>query len=98
MFGTGRRPAKEGATCDTVAGTHYIVNATRYTRAMTGYPIARALAAAVEIERARDAMREARERLRQAVIDARATMSAAEVARALDISRARVYAIAAGRE
>ena len=65
---------------------------------MTGYPIARALAAAVEIERARDAMREARERRRQAVIEARATMSAAEVARALDISRARVYAIAAGRE
>lgn len=36
--------------------------------------------------------------LLQAVIEARATMSAAELAQALGISRARVYAIAAGRE
>ena len=37
-------------------------------------------------------------RLRQAVVEARVTMSAAQVAEALGISRARVYAIAAGRE
>jgi hypothetical protein len=61
-------------------------------------PIARALAAAERIERARHQQSRAREERQQAVIAARATMSAAEVARALDISRARVYAIAAGRE
>lgn len=61
-------------------------------------PIARALAAAQRIEHAWHEQSRAREERQQAVIDARATMSAAEVARALDISRARVYAIAAGRE
>ena len=61
-------------------------------------PIARALAAAERIERARHKQSRAREERRQAVNEARATMSAAQVAQALGISRARVYAIAAGRE
>jgi hypothetical protein len=61
-------------------------------------PIARALAAAERIERARHQQSRAREERQHAVIEARATMSAAQVAQALGISRARVYAIAAGRE
>lgn len=61
-------------------------------------PIARALAAAERIERARHEQSRARRERQRAVIEARATMSAAEVAQALGISRARVYAIAAGRE
>lgn len=61
-------------------------------------PIARALAAAERIERARHKQSRARRERQRAVIEARATMSAAEVAQALGISRARVYAIAAGRE
>ncbi len=61
-------------------------------------PIARALAAAERIERARHKQSHARRERQRAVIEARATMSAAEVAQALGISRARVYAIAAGRE
>lgn len=61
-------------------------------------PIARALAAAERIERARHEQSRARGERQRAVIEARATMSAAQVAQALGISRARVYAIAAGRE
>lgn len=61
-------------------------------------PIARALAAAQRIEHARHEQSRAREERQRAVVEARATMSAAEVAQALGISRARVYAIAAGRE
>ena len=61
-------------------------------------PIARALAAAERIERARHEQSRARRERQQAVREARATMSAAQVAQALGISRARVYAIAAGRE
>ena len=61
-------------------------------------PIARALAAAERIERARHEQSRARRERQRAVVEARATMSAAEVAQALGISRARVYAIAAGRE
>ena len=61
-------------------------------------PIARALAAAERIERARHEQSRARRERERAVVEARATMSAAQVAQALGISRARVYAIAAGRE
>lgn len=61
-------------------------------------PIDQAREAAQDVETARAAMATARERRRAAVLAARATMSAAEVAEALGISRARVYAIAAGRE
>jgi len=61
-------------------------------------PIAQAREAAQDIETARSAMSAAREQRRVAVLAARETMSAAEVAEALGISRARVYAIAAGRE
>ena len=65
-------------------------------------PIARAQAAAERIERARavmgDAIAAAAADRRAAVLDARATMSAQEVADALGVSRARVYAIAAGRD
>lgn len=65
-------------------------------------PIARAQAAAKRIEQARVVMGKeiaaAAADRRAAVLDARATMSAQEVADALGISRARVYAIAAGRD
>ena len=65
-------------------------------------PITRAQAAAERIEQARavmgDEIAAAAADRRAAVLDARATMSAQEVADALGISRARVYAIAAGRD
>ena len=65
-------------------------------------PIARAQAAAKRIEQARAVMGKeiaaAAADRRAAVLEARATMSAQEVADALGISRARVYAIAAGRD
>lgn len=61
-------------------------------------PIEQAKQAAVKIETARGAMADARRERQAAVIAARETMSAQEVADALGLSRARVYAIAAGRE
>lgn len=65
-------------------------------------PISRAVAAAdrieqVRIEQGRAIAAAAAER-RAAVLEARETMSAQEVADALGISRARVYAIASGKE
>lgn len=61
-------------------------------------PIEEARAAAERIETARDDMAAARAERRAAILRARETRSAQEVADALGISRARVYAIAAGRE
>ena len=60
--------------------------------------IKEARAAAERIEAARDAMAAARAERRAAILRARETRSAQEVADALGISRARVYAIAAGKE
>ena len=60
--------------------------------------IAEAKQAAADMETARLARADAAARRRAAVQRARETMSAQEVAEHLGISRARVYAIAAGRE
>ena len=61
-------------------------------------PIEEAQAAAERIETARNDMAAARAERRAAILRARHTMSAQEVADALGISRARVYAIASGKE
>lgn len=61
-------------------------------------PIEQAKQAAERIEAARADMAHARHERQAAVQRARETMSAQEVAEHLGISRARVYAIAAGRE
>ena len=61
-------------------------------------PIEQAKQAAERIEAARADMAHARQERQAAVQLARETMSAQEVAERLGISRARVYAIAAGRE
>ena len=61
-------------------------------------PIEEARTAAERIETARNDMAAARAERRAAILRARHTMSAQEVADTLGISRARVYAIAAGKE
>lgn len=61
-------------------------------------PIARAKHAAARIESARTVMAEARTDRRAALIEARAIMSVAEIAAALDISTARVYRVLSGKE
>ena len=60
-------------------------------------PIARALAAAERIERARHEQSRARRERQQSVREARATMSAAQVAEALGISRAIKFGAITGR-
>ena len=65
---------------------------------MSTEPIQRARTCAEQIERLRTEMAAVRRDRRAAILAARETMTAAEVAKALGISRARVYAIAAGRE
>lgn len=61
-------------------------------------PIDRAKHAATKIETAREVMAEARAARRSALAEARATMSVADIADALDISKARVYRILSGKE
>lgn len=61
-------------------------------------PIEEARAAAERIEAARNDMAAARAERRAAILRAREAASAQEVADALGISRARVYAVAAGKE
>ena len=61
-------------------------------------PIDRAKIATDRIEQARQDMAQYRTERQQAINDARATMSAVEIAEQLGISRARVYAIAAGKD
>lgn len=61
-------------------------------------PITRAKHAATKIEAARSAMSEAKADRRAALHEARQTMSAADIAAALNISTARVYRILSGKE
>ena len=61
-------------------------------------PIEEAREAAKRIETARNDMAAARAERRAAILRARHAMSAQEVSDALGISRARVYAIASGKE
>ncbi len=60
-------------------------------------PIARAIAARDHIQRCREAMSRSRQERQAALLEARASMTVAEIAEALDLTTAQVYAIMAGR-
>ena len=60
-------------------------------------PIARATAARDHIEQCREAMSRSRQERQAALIEARASMTVADIAEALDLTPSTVYAIMAGR-
>ena len=60
-------------------------------------PIARAIVARDHIQACREAMSRSRQERQAALIEARASMTVAEIAEALDLTPATVYAIMAGR-